>query len=281
MTNLNVLIDPAVTKCQVNDKWYYSYDRKHYEPVMPRFQQIEAFSDGMAAVRYYDCWGYISLDGEIAIPEQYDYCYRFEHGAAVVNKRQKSQMVCRLIDKAGNPLTPWVDCLGSNISEEGYRRIQIDGKWGFADVTGNVVHKPQYDSCLDFTEGLAAVEIDKKWGYINTAGKLVISPVYEIARSFHDGIAMVRRNQEWLHIDKEGFEVMYNVPAKGNDDYSRFSWPSHSMRYDVFCDDDGQYGVKDNEGNCIVAPQFEDAEMLYENIVGVKWNDWWDIIHLK
>ncbi len=276
MINLNALIDSSITKCQINGKWYYSYDRKHYEPLMPRFDEIKEFSDDMAAVFSGYGWGYISLDGEIAIPIRYEYCNDFEQGMAVVSKGHKH----RLIDKANNPITPWIDYLGVPLSEEGYRRIKIDGKWGFADVTGNVVLDPKYDYCLDFTEGLAAVESNKKWGYIDTTGKWVITPTYEKASWFHNGKARVLSNQKVIYIYKDGCEVTLNTEMKSDNDYSCFSRSFPSKTYTVFCDN-GQWGVKDNKENVIVSPQFEDAKMLYENIVGVQWNNLWDIIHLK
>lgn len=74
------------------------------------------------------------------------------------------------------------------------RRIQVDGKWGFADLYGNIVIKPQYEFCLDFNEGLAAVEVEpKKWGYIDSTGTIVIAPNYAAARHFSHGAALVKK----------------------------------------------------------------------------------------
>lgn len=279
MTNANYLFDPAVIKGQVNGKWYYSYDRKHYEPVMPRFHLIDVFSEGLAAVCSYSDWGYISLDGEIVIPLQYAGCGAFKHGAAIVKERQNSRLMYALINKAGTRLTPWVDFLGSSVSKEGYRRIQVGNKWGFVDSNGNIVLNPQYDACCDFSEGLAAVEVNKQWGYVNSAGKWVISPKYKEAGCFDDGVARVLRNEKWAHINKRGREVMYEAPPKDKADYWRFNRPTPSVTYEELYDN-GRWGVMDNKGNIIVSPQFDKAEMLYENIVGVEWHKGWDIVYL-
>lgn len=98
--------------------------------------------------------------------------------------------------------------LGSNnivqATESDYRYIiQVDGKYGFINLKGQEVIKPQYDYAEDFSDGLAKVcnNIDKndnqKCRYIDINGKFIkkqenvvpnLSEFSEVGE-FHEGLA--------------------------------------------------------------------------------------------
>jgi hypothetical protein len=111
--------------------------------------------------------------------------------------------------------------------------IHENGRWGYIDITGNVVMKPQFDYACDFSEGLAAIQLgteyyrvprDKslqpekitkaeaeslsecdgeldihegKFGYINTCGEMVISLLYDNALEFSEGLAAVNVGEKF------------------------------------------------------------------------------------
>lgn len=89
-------------------------------------------------------------------------------------------------------------------------RIEEDGKYGFADDSGNVVIPCQWEWAWSFSEGLAPVQDDKgKWGYINKTGKVVIPCKWKDAWDFSEGLAAVMDdNLTWGYIDKTGEEVI-------------------------------------------------------------------------
>ena len=108
----------------------------HYA-INPQFVAVKEFSEGLAAVRIGDKWGFIDKQGTIVIKNpQFSRAYSFREGLAPVRIGD---------DKAG--------------------------KWGFIDKQGTIVINPQFSSALSFQEGLAIVRIgdDKtgKWGFIN------------------------------------------------------------------------------------------------------------------
>jgi hypothetical protein len=57
--------------------------------------------------------------------------------------------------------------------------VEIDGKWGFIDKTGQMVIQPQFAKPSLFAKpyyfvgGLALVWAGEKWGYIDKTGKYV------------------------------------------------------------------------------------------------------------
>lgn len=92
----------------------------------------------------------------------------------------------------------------NNFSED-LAGMEIDGKWGFIDKSGNIVIPANYDSLyVGFNDGLAGVEIDGKWGMIDKTGKIVIPIQYDQPFSFYNDVAEVELNGETFSIDKQG-----------------------------------------------------------------------------
>ena len=109
------------------------------------------FSEGLAAVRIGDKWGFIDRQGTYVIEPQFAYAQSFSEGLAVV----------RIGDR-----------------ETGV------GKYGFIDRQGRYVVEPQFDGAQSFSEGLAAVRIGDRWGFIDRQGRYVINPQFDVVGSF-------------------------------------------------------------------------------------------------
>ncbi|PZO46561.1 MAG: hypothetical protein DCF15_20105 [Phormidesmis priestleyi] len=128
--------------------------------VPPQYRSVQAFSEGLAAVRIDEGWGYIDTAGAWRIsPRPAGTMASFSDGIAVV--------------------------------EEYY-------KFGYINKTGEWVVKPQFDSALELRLGLAAVRVDAdergfggSWGFIDRQGRWAIRPVYGAVYSFSDGFARV------------------------------------------------------------------------------------------
>lgn len=55
-----------------------------------------------------------------------------------------------------------------------------DGKWGFADVEGNIKVNTEYDYVTEFNiYGFAGIKKDNKWGVIDEEGNIICEPQYE------------------------------------------------------------------------------------------------------
>lgn len=61
------------------------------------------------------------------------------------------------------------------VDNSGLYAIEVDGKHGYMDRSGNVVIAPQFDNTNGFSEGRAAVLVGSKWGYIDTGGRLAVT----------------------------------------------------------------------------------------------------------
>ena len=83
--------------------------------------------------------------------------------------------------------------------------VSENGKWGYIDVSGNMIIAPQYDEVRDFREGMAAVMVDDLWGFINTSGETVVPLEYEFVYDYSEGLAKVsHRGRIGYYVDKTG-----------------------------------------------------------------------------
>jgi hypothetical protein len=117
------------------------------------------FSQGMAAVRQNDKWGYINREGKTVIPFRRAYsANRFNEGIAVFNDSkyidQQGKTVRRIYERKPDEKVPWG---GLYTLKNGLARISARGKWGYMDRIGKVVIKPRYQLAENFSEGLAVV----------------------------------------------------------------------------------------------------------------------------
>jgi len=86
--------------------------------------------------------------------------------------------------------------------------VQIDGKYGYINQTGNFIIQPQFEDADSFSEGLAAVRINGKYGYIDKTGQILIEPQFDHATEFMAGAALVTifENPE-LNIKGQGISI--------------------------------------------------------------------------
>jgi hypothetical protein len=169
-----------------------------------RYEQVENFSDGLAAVaegRWKEAkYGFIVKSGEVAIPLRFDprlgqlestSLSRFTEGLAPVMFGN----LYGYIDHKGNTVIPPVFRDAGQFSEGLASVTTANGQKGYIDKAGLFVIKLTSGRGGQFNEGLAtwAVEINgkTKMGYIDRTGKTIIEPKFDVAFDFIDGLAEV------------------------------------------------------------------------------------------
>lgn len=144
----------------------------------PKFNGVDAFSDGFAAVQI--------EGGELGVKSAF-------------------------IDTAGRFVFNRTFGFIRSFTE-GYAAVEINGKWGFIDRTGKQVIEAKYDDVKDFETGLAVVGVKDgksfRYGYIDTTGRVVIQPTYSDAGDFAYGLAPVKIGKKYGFIDKTGQVVI-------------------------------------------------------------------------
>lgn len=150
--------------------------------------------------------------------------------------------------------------------------VKKNGKWGFMDVKGKMVIKPQYQKANNFFEGLARVKINGKYGYINNKGKLIIKAEYDdAAYQFENGFAQVSKNGKWGNIDKEG-NVIIPITYQDTNAYKDGL---------ILVKQNGKYGYINIQNEMVIEPQFKDAQEFYDGVARVKKNNKWGYINEK
>ena len=122
-------------------KGYGCIDKTGKEVIPCKYDEIDAFSEGLAKVELDGKYGYIDKSGKEVIPCRYDYTFDFSEGLA---------------------------------------EVRLDGKYGYFDKSGKEVIPCKYDDILYhepgyFSEGLAEVRLDDfHWAWIDKKGKEVV-----------------------------------------------------------------------------------------------------------
>jgi hypothetical protein len=113
------------------------------------------------------------------------------------------------IDKKGKAVIPIVYRHVGFYFSEGLTPVETDQElWGYVDLSGKMIIKPQYKKASVFSEGLAAVMMGEDWGYIDRQGELKIKPRFKYLMEFKEGMASVvesgEESENYFYIDIAG-----------------------------------------------------------------------------
>lgn len=203
-------------------------DRNGRLAIPATFGQVQAFSEGLAAVYLHERnkkWGYIDRTGKMVIDVQFDWAVPFSGGLAFVQHGGSGDPFAlgdyvpasnRWIDKQGSFMSKSAGTPVSGFAEG--LAVASRGKLGYVDRAGAWAIEPKYDDARPFSDGLAAVGIRNassvQWGFIDKNGKEVVPPRFELVGNFSDGLAMVWNRATFSFIDRAGRVVMEN-PFEG------------------------------------------------------------------
>ncbi len=85
------------------------------------------------------------------------------------------------------------------------KRFCLNGKWGYADPSGNQIMSPQLSEADDFYEGRARVSLENRYGLIDREGRFVMQPQYEQLEWWGEAnVISALHNGEWRIYDRMG-----------------------------------------------------------------------------
>jgi hypothetical protein len=143
----------------------------------------ESFTEGLAAVRIDEKWGYMDTAGTVVIPPAFLEAEPFSDGLAAVEVP---------IDLVWCPKQP-------DGSSWGTRK-----RYGYIDRTGRMVIPPLSDYPDTFSEGLAVISVCSKPGFIDRTGAVVLQPPFRTVSGFRNGLAGVESAEGRGYIDRTG-----------------------------------------------------------------------------
>lgn len=155
--------------------------------INPKFDEAQAFSEGLAVIKKNGKWGYINPQGKLALGWFDEPCGDFSHGLAPrrVNKQYG------YINPQGEFVIPsrW-DSAGH--FSEGLAVVSTEGKFGLIDEEGKQVVKPEMDEINPVNEGLATARQGEKWGVLKADGNWLVFPRFISMTEFVHGESVVQ-----------------------------------------------------------------------------------------
>jgi hypothetical protein len=132
---------------------------KLIKPATPA-DDILGYSEGLAAFQATYRWGFLALDGKVAIAPTWDQAQPFAQGLAAVERQ---------------------------------------GIWGYITKTGKLAIPMRYDRITPFESGMAAVRLAGTWQLIDRQGTTIPSPKFEEASASgaSEGFLGIRQGNHW------------------------------------------------------------------------------------
>jgi hypothetical protein len=157
------------------------------------------------------------------------------------------------------------------------------GFWGYKDVCGKIIIKPQFVLAYDFMGEIAEVAKQDGWYYIDRSGKILAIRPFVIDNGpdyFQEGLARFRFDEKIGFLNEFGKIIIA----------ANFQYVSpFSESLTAFCTgckeveagehsfvEGGKWGFINRDGDVVIAPQFDAVKQFFKDGKAVvKLNDEW------
>lgn len=164
-------------------------------------QSPRNYSDALSAFCENGLWGFVSVDGKVAVSPVYEEVLDFENDLAIVRTGNK----WGVIDKSGKLLH---DCVYDSITRfcSGVALAADQAAKYYIYSDGHRKELPADYGFYPFSDGFARIrDLETgQWGYINPDGFLTVSIRYSEATDFNNGRAIVHEDGKAYVINKSG-----------------------------------------------------------------------------
>lgn len=209
--------------------------------IPPVYDNARDFSEGLAAVRMDEKYGYINTDGIIVIPCQYSDAGEFSNGIAQVEQIDPETLF-------ENTTWSLIDTEGNAVSDSKYAVIR-EYREGFAsagkystinggvliDENGTEHFADIFRVAWGFVDGISLVQ-DAYGAYffIDKDGYNINGEKYEDAKEFSEGLAVVGKRDKYGYIGKDGLiqiEPVYEYATSFNSGFAVVRLPGESLSF--------------------------------------------------
>lgn len=236
--------------------------------VEPQYFDIETYHEGLAVVKKRKAdngflWGAVDVNGAIIIPFEYDYLGGVSEGLINFQKEKKSGF----LDKTNKIVIP---AMYDNFSafSEGLAAVKVSetGKLGYIDKNNTLVIAADYEDANAFFGGFTSVAKKKgyttgsagkgtvtlpgQWIVINKTGKIIQQRSFDKVSPLNGGgLFIIESNGKKGTMNTQGMPIL---PMEYDD------VTIDKAGYTVFKNiDTKKYGMMNNTGSIIVAPNYD------------------------
>lgn len=193
-----------------HNKTKYGFEKFNKTVVIPAsFDYVLPFSNGIAAVKKGDKWGYINSSGKAITDFLFDDANSFHGFVAIVEKNDKSFLIDSSFKKIMEIHSKY------NIRELSSDVVVLEGFLPnkpsiLISKSGSVLVDESRNYYKIYSESDSVIRVMKHkngeslFGFINIKGEEIIPSIYEIAKDFVQGLAAVKTAKGWSLINKEG-----------------------------------------------------------------------------
>lgn len=134
---------------------------------------------------------------------------------------------------------------------DGLRRVERDGRFGFADENNNETIPAIFQFATMFDGGRSVVVLDDYFGLIDTTGKYILKPVCESIDWYADeGIVQMSMEGKFGMTDRNGKKIVPFI----------YEWMGEISEGMICVKSKGLYGFIDTSGKVTVEPRYTDAD---------------------
>lgn len=255
------------------------------------YEDAGSFEGGLAYVQKDGKYGYIDKFGKVVIPFQYDDACDFNEGLAQVrttkilnllelcededeitkmcedlNCTEEDLMEFDIIYNVGfidNKGVPVIPLIYNNASEWFCRskvKVEVDGKWGLVDKTGELIIPVVYDDLEHNNSNIICARLNGKFGYLSVDGENVTSLVFDKAYPFRENRGAIQIGKKWGFVDSTGALA---VPCRYDKVYS-----FNECRAGV--QQNGKWGFINPYGNIIIPCIYDEVNSFKSSISVVR-----------
>jgi len=160
------------------DKFGY-IDVKGEWVIQPKYDKAQPFDQGIAKVLIENKYAWIDHQGNFVIGPKFNVIYsdNVKNGLILFQPLGKDSKYGYMAIDGKVAMQPEYD--DAKDFSEGLASVMVNGKWGFVNTSGKVVIQPKYLNPGFFSEGLAGVTDNfGNSGFINKKGEWALSPKY-------------------------------------------------------------------------------------------------------
>ncbi|AFL86173.1 hypothetical protein Belba_3683 [Belliella baltica DSM 15883] len=140
--------------------------------VAHRFDEVDLFSEGLAAIKILGKWGYVNTQDQVVIEPEYDAAGKFNRGFSIVKKNGKSHLINQMGEIIEGNAFDQILSLPDN-----YFITEEDGVFGLIDSGGKEIIAPQFDEIRKEARDIILVRKGEKYGIMDEKGNYVL-PLY-------------------------------------------------------------------------------------------------------